>query len=406
MSKLSLSAAIIWLVVLLPAVHACSRILWTKYSNSFVMSGRSMDWVFSFDDYLYVVPRGIPMDGGMGKGSARWTSKYGSVVSSMSGWSSKHGFDFVRDGGTDGINEKGLAVHVLLLEATEYPPPDKDIPGVSYLRWARYLLDNFATVAEAVEGTKKVHILSVAIMGHVLGAHVAIEDSNGDSAIFEIIEGKLHVYHDKKAVVMTNDPPYDQQLKLLRRYEGFGGDLPLPGSTSSEDRFVRLSYYLPYLPKPADDTEAVASVQSLMMNAAVPFGAPYGDDVYPTWWTSYSDLTNGVYYFNWVKNPFLIWVELKNLDFSAAEVLVLNPRDPRLLGEVSALFTEVGTREAQKAAVPEMHSTTLSVFGCVSAIFVCSIFAVAIHQMLVKRTAGGGRMRTSHLNPEESPLLT
>jgi hypothetical protein len=174
---------------------------------------------------------------------------------------------------------------------------------------------------------------------------VAIEDATGDSALFEYTDGgKLHIYHGKEYVVMTNDPPIDKQVELLAEYDGFGGSLPLPGSTSSEDRFVRLSYYLPFLKKPKNDIEAIAKIHSLMMNSDVPFDVPYGMlgmGIYPTWWTSYCDITNGLYYFNWIKNPSMIWIELKNLDFSGDDVLYLDPKDPTIMGEVSSFFKKI-----------------------------------------------------------------
>jgi len=55
-----------------------------------------------------------------------------------------------------------------------------------------------------------------------------------------------------------------------------------------------------------------------------------------------------VYYFNWVKNPNMIWIELEILDFSAGKpVLVLNPRQPSLVGNVSRSFETV-EEEAKK----------------------------------------------------------
>ena len=318
---------------------ACSRVLWNNNGNT-IVTARSMDWQHKFDDYLFVNSRGQEMDGGV-KNPAQWVSKYGNINSSVIGYAQKYGFDFVKDGGTDGINEKGLAAHLLYLEETVYPEVDKR-PGVSYLRWVRYVLDNFATVEEAVEGMKEVRIAPVKLGGKVLGTHMAIEDSSGDSAIFEFIGGRLQVHHGKQHTVMTNDPAYPKQLELLKQFEGFGGSKRLPGTTASEDRFARLSYYLKYLPEPQDDAEAVASIHSLIMNAAVPFGAPYGDGVYPTWWTSATDVTNKVYYFNWVKNPNIIWIELNKLDFSEGKpVLVLNPRNPSLVGDVSRSFEPV-----------------------------------------------------------------
>lgn len=147
-------------------------------------------------------------------------------MTSIIGWAEKFGFDFDKDGGTDGMNEKGLAAHLLYLEATgEYPKRGTEgKPGVTYMRLVRYVLDNFATVAEAIAGLQEVNILMVEITKCLgLGAHLAIEDPSGDSCIVEILQGVLKIHHSIDSLVMTNDPPYQEQLELLAGYEGFGG---------------------------------------------------------------------------------------------------------------------------------------------------------------------------------------
>ena len=96
----------------------------------------------------------------------------------------------------------------------------------------RYVLDNFATVKEAVEGLPGLPGLSelrtirdpvcggVTSLPHeegiVLGGHMAIEDASGDSAVFEHVNGTWQVYHSRTdALVMTNDPPFQDQKKIL-----------------------------------------------------------------------------------------------------------------------------------------------------------------------------------------------
>ncbi len=322
--------------------YACSRVLWNTVGQP-IISARSMDWGHSFDDWMFVNPRGQKMTGGNIKNAHEWTSKYGSVVTSVSGYAKQYGFDWSKDGASDGINEKGFAAHLLFLDETTYPDPATDQrPGISYMRWVRYLLDNFANVKEAVAGMDNIRIEGVPLGDHVLGLHIAIEDPSGNSAIFEFIDGKLQIDTGKEYTVMTNDPVYSKHIENRKTYKGFGGEKPLPGDTSSEDRFVRASYYLHYLPKPKDAIEAAASIQSVILNTAVPFGAPYGDGVYPTWWVTVTDLTNKVYYFNWTKTPNTIWVELENFDFSEGNpTLQLNPRESKLAGEVSKLFMPI-----------------------------------------------------------------
>lgn len=315
---------------------ACSRVLWNN-NGKFVVTGRTMDWSHTFDDMLFVYPRGQKMDGGV-EGGATWTSKYGSVGCSVIGYAKQHGFDFVKDGHTDGINEKGLAAHLLYLEETEFAEPD-DRPGVSYLRWVRYMLDNSSTVDEAIAGMKEIRIVPVLFGKKFLGLHMAIEDPSGDSAIFEYIDGNLVIHHGKQYTVMTNDPSYPFHVENIKRYKDFGGDEDLPGTTEPEDRFVRIAHYLGRLKTPNDQADALAKILSVVRTATVPFDA---DEYGPTWWTSLTDVTNKVWYFDWSQNPNTIWVELKNLNFDEDQpVRVLNPRNPNLAGEVSRAFEPV-----------------------------------------------------------------
>ncbi len=63
---------------------------------------------------------------------------------------------------------------------------------------------------------------------------------------------------------MTNSPTYDEQLDLLKQYDGLGGKKPLPGTAEAEDRFARGAYCLTQLPKNPDSyQEAVAGMLSV-----------------------------------------------------------------------------------------------------------------------------------------------
>jgi penicillin V acylase-like amidase (Ntn superfamily) len=45
------------------------------------------------------------------------------------------------------------------------------------------------------------------------------EDPSGDSAIFEVVFGKLVVHYGLEHNVITNDPSYDEMLKLVKNSE-------------------------------------------------------------------------------------------------------------------------------------------------------------------------------------------
>jgi choloylglycine hydrolase len=301
----------------------CTRIFWNDNPIANVVS-RTVDWEFSDEPMMWVLPRGLRRGGEAGSGSAEWTSRYGSV--SMSAW----------NGATsEAVNEHGLAAHVLYLGAAGYEAPDER-PAVANLMWVQYVVDNFTTVAEALEALRGVRVVPVEIHGQHMPLHLALEDPSGDSAIVEMLDGRPVIHHGREHTVMANDPTYAEQVANAERYTAFGGDLPLPGDIVSADRFVRAAYFLRHLPEPANELEAVAGVIGLARNVAIPFGAPDNRfETYPTWWLCATDLTNRVFYFQSTRSPNVIWLALDELDFgSGAGVRALDPRDVALVGDV------------------------------------------------------------------------
>jgi penicillin V acylase-like amidase (Ntn superfamily) len=305
----------------------CTRIFWSDNDVAKVVS-RTMDWQVSDEPRLWTLPAGMHRSGGVPDGLS-WQSQYGSVGLSM--W----------DAGTsDGVNDQGLGAHLLYLEAADFGAPDAR-PAIANTHWAQWVLDNFATVADAVDAMSSVRITSNPLRGQRLNCHLAIDDVTGDSAIIEAIDGKLVVHHGQEFGVMANDPLFDDQLANLHRYRPFGGDLPLPGDILSTDRFVRATYFLAHLPPPRNVDEAVAGVIHIGSNVAVPPGAPYDDfSVYPTWWMSAIDLTNRTYYFWSRLSPALTWLSLDVIDLSAgAPIRALQMEKSDLAGDIAPDLT-------------------------------------------------------------------
>lgn len=316
---------------------ACTRVLWNDNDFS-VMVGRTMDWPESTHPILTVFPRGMVRDGGkagpevvVAENPAQWTSKYGSLVTTIYGI-----------GTADGINEKGLAAHMLYLNSTDFGPRDPAKPGLQAGLWGQYMLDNAATVEEALAAFEGIQVTMVSANGHDANVHLALEDASGDSAIIEFIDGKPVIHHSREFRVMTNDPTYDQQLKLLdgQDFSKPASDMPLPGNVNAVDRFQRASYYLALLPKPTDEREAAAGILAIARNVSVPFGAPYkGFGIYNTEYRTAADLGERRYYFELTNSPNLIWADLSAMNLDSGEpVRVLNPDDISLSGNVIASF--------------------------------------------------------------------
>ncbi len=346
----STAALLIYSLILTDPSSACSRIFWNTNKQAVVVA-RSMDWDHPFGERLVIYPRGVQMQGGAGENSLTWVSKYGSIgvvpyefaLKALKGSAGKE-MDPLVDGNMEGMNEKGLAAHLLYLHVTKYEDRDARKPGVTYLRWLRYVLDNFETVKDAVAALRDVQTVPIEIGGTVYPLHMAIEDPSGDSAIIEFIDGNMVIHHGREYTVMTNEPPYPVQLANLERYKPFGGTIEdLPGGVEPEDRFVRAATFLKTLPEPKDQAEALAYLYSVIRNVSVPFGALYGSGpgagTYPTWWTSASRLKDRLFYFNWTSNPNVVWVNLNKVDFAAEKpIKFLDPSKIDLVGDVTDKF--------------------------------------------------------------------
>ncbi|MFF2789003.1 linear amide C-N hydrolase [Streptomyces sp. NPDC058049] len=286
----------------------CTRILWNT-NNHAVLAGRTMDWPESTEPVLTVFPRGLERNGGtlgsttvVGDNPLLWTSAFGSLVTTVYG-----------AGTADGINEAGLAAHMLYLDTTDLGPRDPGRPGLQVALWIQYL---------------------------------------GDSAIIEYLAGQRRVHHDRSYTIMTNEPSYEEQLRLLREkvraVQGLGHDrpsseVPLPGNVNAVDRFQRAAYFGSLLPEPADDRQAVAAILAVTRNASVPFGAPYREGRFKTYNTEYRtvcDLTSKRYFFELATSPNLLWAEIDRFDLSpGAPVMTLHPGGIDLVGDVSDRFT-------------------------------------------------------------------
>jgi penicillin V acylase-like amidase (Ntn superfamily) len=236
-------------------------------------------------------------------------------------------------------------VQGLYLSEARYGTRDASRPGLSIMAYSQYLLDGFATVAAAVSALEKepFQVVTVQLGGEPGTAHWALADSTGDSAIVEYLNGTQVIHHDRKHTVMCNSPTFDQQLAVNAYWTTIGGDVFLPGTWRSADRFVRATWYQKSLPSsPRSTRQAVAGVLSVVRNVSVPLGSsdPTKPNLAPTIYRTAADLTNRTYFYESTLSPSVIWVDLKKLDFSEkgpARVLDVSDQ-PELAGDVAGRF--------------------------------------------------------------------
>ena len=243
---------------------ACTRFVYQTATDGFIV-GRSMDWMEDPGTDLYSFPRGLARNGGVGDGSIDWTAKYGSVIASLYGVAT-----------VEGMNDAGLVANTLYLAESDYGDAKASgKPLISVGAWTQYVLDNYATVAEAVEALSQEPFAIVAPTlpnGSKATGHLSLADASGDSAIFEYIGGRLVIHHGKQYTVMTNSPSFDQQLAIDTYWKGINGMSFLPGTITSPDRFVRMTWALNAVPKQKEERMAIATAFSLIRAVSVPLG--------------------------------------------------------------------------------------------------------------------------------------
>ncbi len=320
--------------------EACTRIL-SNTNAGYVLVARSMDWATTTEPILTVMPRGMNHDGGrvgsevaVSQNPLRWTSTYGSVVTTIYGI-----------GTADGINERGLSAHMLYFPPADYGARDASKAGLQGALWAQYALDSSANVEQALANLQKIQVVKISIVRHGqtqnATVHLALEDATGDSAILEYIGGKLVVHHGRQYRVMTNAPDYDEQLKLLSGFDFSNPTMEtnVPGNVNPRARFQRATYFLSVLTPPKDQREAVAGMFTLIRSVSIPFGAPVNGSTFDTEYRTVGDLQNRQYYFELTTSPNVIWIDLKKLNFSAgASPMTLNPNNIALNGNVNGSF--------------------------------------------------------------------
>jgi penicillin V acylase-like amidase (Ntn superfamily) len=304
----------------LQSAQACTRALYVAKDGT-VIVGRSMDWGEDMASNMWVLPRGMKRDGRGGKNTIAWESKYGSLIVTA--------YDI---GTTEGMNEKGLVVNELALVESNYGKPAADAKVISLSTWPQYVLDNFATVADAVADLRKENFRVQTVVlgtGRAANMHLVMSDASGDSAVFEYVDGKLVIHHDKSYRVVTNSPTYDKQLAIMEYWKDAGGtSKSLPGTSRAADRFVRATFLLDVLPGVESPTyikgspqqsfkfQAPMAVLSLMRSVGTPLGFANEEQpwVSSTIWRTVSDSTNRMVLFDSALTPATFWVKLDELD--------------------------------------------------------------------------------------------
>ena len=294
--------------------HTCSTI--SLHKNETMLVGHNLDEYIPCPGLLIVNKRGVFKQSVSYKDlrpwpfrpgnlpRIQWTSKYSSITYNVMG----------RDFPDGGMNEAGFYVGEMSLVGSVYPK-DSGLVKLYHNVWIQYLLDNFATVPEALDTLSR-----VTVDGHCQW-HFYLCDREGRTAMVEFLDGKTTVYQGAEMPVkVATNYTYSSCVKMLGTYQGFGGSKPLeltrPTSESKDLRFHHAALML----RQVETGQREATVDQVFAIMEQMFMANNR-------WCLVFDLRNNLLYFNTNESR-----KRKSLSFSAVD---FSPNGPVLAMDIN-----------------------------------------------------------------------
>ena len=276
--------------------------------------GRNLDYEFSYGEHVTIMPRNYP-------------------IRLHSGALDRHhamiGMAHIQDDYPlyyDAVNEKGLCIAGLnFVGNAVYHPAAEGKNNVTQFELIPWLLGSCATLAEARTLLEKTNIVNIPFSDQLPLAqlHWLIADKTGSIVVESTADG-LHIYDDPVGV-LTNNPPFPQQMAMLANYRALsprtpkntfapGVDLPelsrgmggigLPGDLSSMSRFVKVAFTRGNSKSADDEMSSVSQFFHILGSVEQQRGCCELDDgkYEITLYTSCCNADTGVYYYTTYDN--------------------------------------------------------------------------------------------------------
>lgn len=293
--------------------------------------GRTLDYEFSYGDEITVTPRNYVFNF---RHMGELKTHYAMV-----------GMAHVADDYPlyyDAFNEKGLCMAGLnFVGNAVYEEIDDSRENVAQFEFIPWILSKCATVDEARKLLDKMNLVGTQFNEVFAAAqlHWIIADEN-EAITVECVKESLKIY-DNKAGVLTNNPPFPQQMFLLNQYMSLSSKQPdntfskmlnlqqysrgmgaigLPGDLSSTSRFARVAFTKMNSISGDTENESVSQFFHILGSVDQQRGCcEVADGKYEiTLYTSCCNANKGIYYYTSYDNKQISAVDMnrENLDGS------------------------------------------------------------------------------------------
>lgn len=302
----------------------------TYQTKDFYM-GRTLDYEFSYGEEVTITPRNYEFD-------FRYAGKSKTHYALI-------GMAFVAGDYPlyyDAVNEKGVGMAGLNFVGNAYYHKEesgkKNVASFEFIPW---VLAQCATLDEVRELIADLNIVDTPFSENLPSGmlHWIISDKSGSITVESMKDG-LHI-HENPVGVLTNNPPFEQQMFMLNNYMGLSpkqpenhfadkldlnmysrgmGALGLPGDLSSASRFARVAFTKMNAVSDDSEEESVAQFFHILGSVDQQRGCcEVSDGKYEiTIYTSCCNASRGIYYYTTYSNSQITAVDMHREDLDGS----------------------------------------------------------------------------------------
>ncbi len=300
--------------------------------------GRTLDNACSYVEEVTVTPRRYRFAGG---GGDEFFSRYAMIGMAYVLQKSSRDYPLYYDA----VNEKGLCMAGLNFVGSavyrKAEPGRDNIPQYAFIPW---ILGQCASVKEAKALLARLNLTDTPFRDSLPAAqlHWLIADRE-EAVTVEAVKDGLRVY-DNPVGVLTNNPPFEQQLFHLNNYMSLSphtpenrfskaldlkpyslgmGALGLPGDLSSQSRFVRCAFVRANSRSKDGEEESVSQFFHILGAVDQQRGccdaADGGYEI--TIYTSCCNAQKGIYYYTTYENRQITAVDMHRVDLDGKRLI-------------------------------------------------------------------------------------
>lgn len=301
--------------------------------------GRNLDYEFSYGENVTIAPRNFPFNF---RDQGLVNSHYAILgIAFITPDPSGNNYPLFYDA----VNEKGLGMAGLnFVGNAVFHEKSADRDNIAQFELLPWILGQCATVTEAKALIAKMNFVDTPFSAQLPPSQLHWILSDGkDCIVVETVKDGVHVY-DNPAGVLTNNPPFNEQLFSLNNYQHLSATAPsntfapnipldqysrgmgaigLPGDLSSQSRFVKVAFTRAHSLSPDDELSSVSQFFHILHSVDQQRGCcDLGNNKYEiTIYSSCYNLEQGICYYTSYDNHQISAVDMHKANLDSTELI-------------------------------------------------------------------------------------